>query len=133
MRGEQMSIGLSLAENLGKGRTLTHQLLTLCHSDKFDYMCKWEKDIDKTLILEWRKAVNWSVSHSRCTNQIETAKKLQIRWYWPPSKLVRLYPKRPNLCWWRCRMMGNLLHVWWSCPCITHFWMEVSNIILNLL
>lgn len=55
----------------------------------------------------------------------ENGFKLFSRWYNPPLKLHRIYPTIPPTCW-RCQdKEDSLLHIWWECPLIQKFWLDV--------
>lgn len=58
----------------------------------------------------------------------ENGFKIQSRWYRTPTLLHKFKPDIPETCW-RCHQdRGSLLHIWWSCPPLQHFWSDVCRI-----
>lgn len=58
----------------------------------------------------------------------ETNYKILTHWYYTPTKLRRLFPEASDRCW-RCqREPGSMLHIFWSCDKLQHFWQEVRRI-----
>lgn len=58
----------------------------------------------------------------------ENGFKIQSRWYRTPVLLHKFKPEIPEVCW-RCHQeRGTLLHIWWSCPPLLHYWSDVHRI-----
>lgn len=69
---------------------------------------------------------------SRCINHFELMRKIHLRWYLTPVRLAHTTSSTSKLCWRQCGREGTLLHMWWSCPCISIFWEKVSDLISEL-
>lgn len=54
--------------------------------------------------------------------------KILKRWYYTPQLLHKYYPNTTDSCW-RCQAArGTLLHIFWACPMLNHFWSTVRTI-----
>lgn len=72
-----------------------------------------------------RLRLRFSLKSSICTKIQETNYKLLKRWYLTPHLLHKYYPATNYLCW-RCQGDKRmLLHIFWSCPQLTHFWTNI--------
>uniref|UniRef100_A0A6I8RW77 Reverse transcriptase domain-containing protein n=1 Tax=Xenopus tropicalis TaxID=8364 RepID=A0A6I8RW77_XENTR len=103
-------------------------LLETPQDQKHPYMVKWEQDLKKTFTQEqWQEIYNITKGSTRCTNHIETHKKVLLRWYMTPEKINRMTSTYPDMCWRNCNQKGTLFHMWWECPQIKELWTQVFH------
>lgn len=50
-----------------------------------------------------------------------------------PASLAQIYPSASDLCWRGCGQRGMLLHIWWECHQIRHFWTAIRDCINEVL
>lgn len=69
--------------------------------------------------------ITFSLKTSICTKIQELDYKILTRWYYTPQLLHKYFPATTDTCW-RCQAdKGTLLHIFWSCPLLQHFWTTV--------
>lgn len=69
------------------------------------------------------------------TKMQENSYKILTKWYRVPSKLTKIYPSLSDACWRECGLRGSFLHIWWECPKLRPFWLDIHaqiKIILDL-
>ncbi|CAH2247456.1 Hypothetical predicted protein, partial [Pelobates cultripes] len=87
----------------------------------------------KTLILQlteqdWYTIFSYTFHAHTSVFLQETNYTLLSRWYNTPAKIHKCVPSQPSTCR-RCGLaMCNLEHIWWSCPRITGFQIQVQEI-----
>lgn len=97
------------------------------------YMERWENELSQKFSLEeWATASTVPLRVSKCINHFELMRKIHLRWYLTPVRLAHSSSSPSRLCWRQCGREGTLLHMWWSCPHISLFWEQVSDIIFEL-
>lgn len=98
------------------------------------FIREWERDLGVEFTPEQRLHM-YKLAHSSSieSRTQETNYKLLTRWYRVPAAIARIYPSVSDRCWRGCDQKGTLLHVWWECPVIRSFWMEVQTTIKNAL
>lgn len=91
---------------------------------------KWERDLDHQFNITTRNRIlRFTHKFSICAKTQETNYKIISRWYRTLVVLRKLFPTTSELCW-RCQSdKGALVHIFWSCPRITHFWQVVRGIV----
>lgn len=72
-------------------------------------------------------------SSSFQTKMQENSVKLLTWCYWVPSKIVTMYPSMSILCWRGSRHHETLHHIWWECPNIRSFWLDMKAHIKSIL
>lgn len=55
----------------------------------------------------------------------ENSYKVLTRWYRVPSKLTKIYPSLSAACWRESGLRGSFLHIWWDCPKLRPFWLDI--------
>lgn len=66
---------------------------------------------------------------SICAKIQETNYKILSRWYRTPALVHKFFPATSDLCWHCLSDKGTLLHIFWSCPRLKHFWRVVREIV----
>lgn len=94
---------------------------------------QWETDMSTDLSAEeWGYVFSHIHKGSMNVSIQENGYKTCSRWYRTPVKLHKYYPEISPLCW-RCNAdPGSLLHIWWDCPLIQHFWREIHRLTTNI-
>lgn len=96
---------------------------------KTSNILKWEKELGKTFTpAQWQAAI----TSSSCANHKEKFHKRLTRWYFTPLRIATAYPAASPYCWRSCGSAGSLLHVFWSCPCLTPFWDNVKGLVSQM-
>lgn len=80
----------------------------------------------------WYKALTLPLRVSRCTSHWESTQKLFHKWYYTPARLAKIYPTTSSQCWRNCSEAGSLRHIWWECPVIHRFWLDVANLLSTI-
>ncbi|CAH2276107.1 Hypothetical predicted protein, partial [Pelobates cultripes] len=114
------------------------KLLSLCYrtlSDihghsKLTYMKQWETSLGITpTLMEWEQAITYTKKSSKCVILWEAYFKMLMRWYLVPSRIHKIYPNSPSICW-RCNSsLGSIEHIFWHCPNLQNFWKDVQTTI----
>lgn len=48
-----------------------------------------------------------------------------MRWYPVPTTLA-IYSLASDLCWRGCGQRGTFIHIWWECPVIKAYWVDIK-------
>uniref|UniRef100_A0A803J5Q1 Reverse transcriptase domain-containing protein n=1 Tax=Xenopus tropicalis TaxID=8364 RepID=A0A803J5Q1_XENTR len=105
-------------------------LLELPPDHKHPFMEKWERELQIEITPEqWSSILEVTSGATRCTNHLESYKKVLYRWHLTPTKINRITNTYSPLCWKGCGHTGTLLHMWWQCPPIAELWKQVYNLI----
>lgn len=48
------------------------------------------------------------------------------QWYYTPTKCTKIHPNTFHLCWRNCGLPGTMLHIWWECPALQNFWIQMQ-------
>lgn len=97
---------------------------------KTTYMLAWEKDLSSEWSLEaWQKTCFQSFKGILNISLIEANLKVITRWYMVSSKIAQIYPSSSPICFQGCKLIGNMVHVWWKCPRIRNFWNKIFTMI----
>lgn len=57
---------------------------------------------------------------------------MKARWNKTPATLHKCFPNVSAECW-RCLFdVGDMLHIWWTCPLIQTYWVRVHKIICKV-
>lgn len=114
------------------GLSLIYTILTK-PSDFFDssYISYWESELSAHFTLdEWIDASSAPLKHSKCVNHVEWMCQIHFRWHLTPVRLAHTSASSSHSCWRQC---GNeLLHMWWSCPTFSPFWLIISDLITEI-
>lgn len=91
-------------------------------------LLKWETELDCRFNTTKRQHIlRFTHKSSICARIQETNYKVLSRWYRTPTLLHKLFPTTSDMCW-RCqREKGTLLHIFWTCPKLAHFWKVVRE------
>lgn len=105
-------------------------LITPTEPHVLNCITEWERDLDKTFNTPQRRHIlRFTYKSSICTKTQETNFKILTRWYRTPANLKKIFPDTSDQCW-RCQgEKGTILHIFWSCPKLEHFWKEVHRIL----
>lgn len=109
--------------------SLTYNLLNTPPSDYIPPgLLKWEEELDCRFSPAKRQHIlRFTHKSSICAKTQETNYKILSRWYRTPTRLHEMFPTTSDMCW-RCQMdKGTLLHIFWSCPKLTHFWRVIRE------
>lgn len=83
-------------------------------------------------ITQQQHILRFTYKSSICAKTQETNFKILTRWYRTPVKLQKIFPGTSDQCW-RCKAdKGTILHIFWTCPKLQHFWTEVQRILQKL-
>lgn len=107
--------------------SLTYKLLITPPADSAPPgLLKWESELDRQFVISTRNQIlRFTHKSSICAKTQETNYKIISRWYRTLVVLHKLYPTTSDQCW-RCQSnKGTLLHIFWTCPKLTHFWQTV--------
>lgn len=97
------------------------------------HISRWERELSKHFdIDQWLKAAMASHKFSSCINHVELMRKIHLRWYLTPDRLAHMSLSSSRLCWRSCGQVGSLLHMWWVCPIISPFWLQVQALISEI-
>ena len=90
---------------------------------------KWEKDLGRIFTpIQHKQIIYLAVNSSVCSKTQEANYKLLVQWYYTPERLHQFDKEVDERCW-RCgREQGTLLHIFWYCQKIRHYWEEVRRI-----
>lgn len=90
---------------------------------------KWETDLQCQFTdTQKQTIIRFSLKSSICTKTQELNYKILTRWYYTPVRLHKIFPSSSDRCW-RCHSAKRtLLHIFWSCPLLQHFWTTVRMI-----
>lgn len=93
----------------------------------------WEKEIGIDLNEHEQNVVLRAAHHSAIdVNTIETNYKCLSRWYITPEKIKKYQPGESNLCWRGCGIKGTVFHIWWECPKICEYWLNVRQLVMEI-
>lgn len=122
------------SSGLSKGLSTLYRLLAdPPPNSSSPHICRWERELSKHFPLNsWFRAAMAPRKFSSCINHVELMRKIHLRWYLTPDRLVHMFPSSSRLCWRGCGRVGSLLHMWWSCPIISPFWLTVQNLIKEI-
>ena len=110
--------------------SLTHELVILPTEDhRLPCFTEWERALNRTFSEKKReKILSHTHKSSICTRVQETNYKILTGWYRTPDLLHKIFPATSDRCWRCMEDKGTMLHVFWSCPRLHHFWSEVRRI-----
>lgn len=98
--------------------------------EKLSAQTKWETDLSRVLSMEeWDLIFSSCFTVSRCINHSEMFYKLIQRAYYTPAKLHSIWPSSSRHCWRRCGCVGDIFHIFWSCPLLKPLWSAVFRLI----
>lgn len=119
---------------LHRGLSTIYSLLMSAQSNPNPvHISRWENELSAHFSVNaWATAAAVPSSVSKCINHFELMRKIHLRWYLTPCKIAHCSSSASPLCWRQCSHKGTLLHMWWSCPCISPFWQIVFNLITEL-
>lgn len=94
---------------------------------------KWENELLRSFTMEEWTAASQSISKlSHCINHKEIMRKIHLRWYLTPNRLLHIKPDASDLCWRKCGARGTQLHMWWQCPITRTFWQKIDKLLTEL-
>lgn len=138
----QMSFTLSTIEEIivnstklkGKISVIYGALLDHNSSSLISLRTVWQKDLEQDLDDElWDNMCNNVFVSLSCNKIIEQNYKFMHRMYLTPVRLSKMYPNVSSKCH-RCKTCtGSLIHVFWNCKELKHFWNAVHNLTSKLL
>lgn len=93
----------------------------------------WESAFKTTFTDDqWLNACILAHKCSISSSYQETSYKLLTNWYFTPAKLHAWYSEAPETCW-RCgNDIGTMLHIWWECLSLYHFWHNIYTKIYSI-
>lgn len=96
-------------------------------------MRQWESELSIDLLpAEWERIFSHIHKGSINVSTQENRYKLFSRWYRTSDKIHNFHPTVPQACL-RCNAArGTLLHIWWECPLIQSFWMEIHRLVSQI-
>lgn len=107
--------------------SLLYEMLQSAESqNKPTYIREWERDLGHTFTeVQLNNLYRLTHKSSIDTKTQENCFKLLTRWYKVPTKLAKIYPTASEACWRGCGLRGTFLHIWWECPRLRPFWLDV--------
>lgn len=99
-----------------------------------DMACaQWNRDLPEPLSREaWETVHIRSNASSRNVNVQEHCYKLKALWHKTPATLNKCFSNVSAGCW-RCKSdVGDMMHIWWSCPLIQTYWSKVHKTICKV-
>lgn len=96
--------------------------------EKLGFIREWEKDLNHTF-TESQLEHLFRLTHTSTvdTKMQENSYKVLTRWYRVPTKLTKIYPSLSAACWRECGLRGSFLHIWWECPKLRPFWLDIHT------
>ena len=97
------------------------------------YMRKWSQVLQHDIsLLDWERVWRHTSRISRCVAHKESAYKVLMHWYRTPDILHARNPTVPKQCW-RCNnAVGSHFHIFWECPPVHRFWLQVKKLLEDL-
>lgn len=96
--------------------------------EKLGFIREWERDLNHTF-TESQLEHLFRLTHTSTvdTKMQENSYKVLTRWYRVPTKLTKIYPSLSAACWRECGLRGSFLHIWWECPKLRPFWLDIHT------
>lgn len=82
---------------------------------------------------QWLPAFRIANTAFQCVTHQEAILKTNLRWYYTPTRLHRMFSSVPPEYWRRCGERGSLLHILWSCPKLSQLCINVQNLIAEII
>lgn len=94
----------------------------------------WEYDIQNQIDeKEWNRTNAYILDISANIAIRESFYKVKYRWYLTSRRIHRIFPDSDSKCW-RCKSdIGNMIHIWWSCPLLKQYWQKIHYKISHVL
>lgn len=103
-------------------------ILALQTDHRPSFLYNWETDLNSPLSENQSSTVlRLTHSSSISTRTAEANYKLLTRWHYSPVVLHKMFPAVSPLCWRGCGEKATHAHIWWQCPFIKPFWLEVRQ------
>lgn len=67
--------------------------------------------------------------HAWDMNTIKMNYKFLARWYLTPVRIQKYQPDSSPCCWRNCGGRATMTHIWWECPKIKKYWLEIVDLI----
>lgn len=92
---------------------------------------QWEKDLKyKMSQEEWLKFMVFNSKFSLNVGIKENRFKILQRWHLMPVRIAKtMSPSANDLCWKCGEQPGTFMHMWWFCPTVQRFWLQVRRIL----
>lgn len=111
-------------QKLFKLYTLLLHVLPYVDTAKF----RWEWDLQTVISEEsWVSIRRFNIMFSAYASIQENRYKLVQRWYLTPNRMAKLFRQGTRKCWCCKATHADYIHMWWSCPIIFHFWMNINS------
>lgn len=107
-------------------------LLPNVHTGLENPKAKWEVDFPALDTEDWEEM--WEYPFSQLVSARDRLVQFKIihKVYYTPERLHRIYPSISASCW-RCKSASaDFIHIFWNCPQIEIFWVEVTKVILTV-
>lgn len=59
--------------------------------------------------------------------------KLKMRYFKTPSVTSKYDKNNTNVCWRKCKQIGDYTHIFWDCPILIPFWQGIQAEIQGIL
>lgn len=108
-------------------------LRTHFSENSLDIKKKWELEINVTEDDEWKLVCEQGhrVTHSPVWKEFNW--KLKMRYFKIPSVTSKYDKNNKNLCWMKCKQIGDHIHIFWDCPILIPFWQGIQAEIQDIL
>lgn len=98
---------------------------------------KWEADFDICTFIpdQQNNIIRFTLKSSICTRIQETSFNILTCWYHymiHKFAIHKFFPNTTNHCWRYQEERETMLHIFWSCPELDHYWREVWMIVQKL-
>lgn len=124
-------MGKNLKQIIGK----IYGLLNLFNLSTLDYLKhKWEEDLSEQIPdAVWQKVIRRIHTSSICQRHTVVQFKIVHRLHWSKVRLSKIRPELDPTCD-RCKQAhATLLHMFWTCPKLHHFWQSIFNTLSKIL
>lgn len=98
------------------------------------FLLRWEQAIETLFSpTQWEDLLYFTQYSSIANRYQELDYKILVRWYRVTSVLHKIYPQTTVRCWRFQMAEGTVLHVFWTCDKLQHFWSTVRTLIKQLM
>lgn len=141
LRGDSAAESLTNFESLWYKQPTDRGLLSTSYkllnkhnvSTGLRFFREWEIELESHCTEpQKRNMLRLVYTSSICIKIQEANYKFLSRWYRVSKMLAISYPLTSDRCWWGCGLQGSHIHIWWECPKIRSFWVELRALISEI-
>ena len=134
-RGSLLDSIFKLGKNSKQIIGKIYGLLNLFNLSTLDYLKhKWEEDLNEQIPdAVWQKIIRRIHTSSICQRHTVVQFKIVHRLHWSKVRLSKIRPELNPICD-RCKQdPATLLHMFWTCPKLLHFWQSIFKTFSKIL